>query len=300
MKNRLWSMAAVGIVAAGGLVATWAAAQQAAAPPAPPALYGGPAFPTCIVKAPTDCKLPNGKPDLTGLWAAGNPGFGGGGGNLASGAATQNFGGRGGGFDGFEGDVGLVRLTNDYFGPGAIQYKPEKWEAVIEADYNGNFEDPAQRCFPNGLPRMGAPAAIIAVKDQPFVLLIYTLREVRLIPTDGRPHNLTNVAYETWNGDSVGKWEGDTLVIETIGFTDASWLGKSGMLHGFNMKVTERLTRTGNQLRWEATVEDPEWLAQPWKLAPVTRTLATDPNATLYEPLPCDDIDRLTTTSRVR
>jgi hypothetical protein len=123
---------------------------------------------------------------------------------------------------------------------------------------------------------------------------------MRMIPTDGRPHNITNVAYETWNGDSVGHWEGDTLVIETIGFTDASWLGKSGMLHGFNMKVTERLTRDGNKLRWEATVEDPDWLVQPWKLAPVTRNLATTADATLYEPLPCDDIDRLTTTSRVR
>jgi hypothetical protein len=298
MKNTLWSVVTVAVFAAGGLIGTWAAAQQAAAP-APAPLYPGPAFPTCIVKAATDCKLADGKPDLTGLWAAGNPGFGGGGGNLASGAPTQNFGGRGGGFDGFEPDVGLQRLTRDYF-VNAPQYKPEKWEAIIEADYNGNFEDPLQRCFPNGVPRVGAPAAIIAVKDQPFVLLIYNLRETRLIPTDGRNHNLTNVAYETWSGDAVGKWEGDTLVIESIGFTDASWLGKSGFLHGFNMKVTERLTRTGNMLRWEATVEDPEWLAEPWKIAPVTRNLATDPNATLYEPLPCDDIDRLHTTSRVR
>jgi hypothetical protein len=181
-----------------------------------------------------------------------------------------------------------------------IRYKPDKWEKVIEADYNGNFEDPAQRCFPNGVPRAGAPAAIFTFGNQPFVVLVNNLRETRLIPTDGRPHNVTNVAYETWNGDSVGHWEGNTLVIETIGFTDASWLGKSGMLHGFNMKVTERLTRDGNMLRWEATVEDPEWLLQPWKLNPVTRALATDPAATLYEPLPCDDIDRLTTTSRVR
>jgi len=259
------------------------------------------AFPTCIVKAPTDCKLADGKPDLSGLWAAGNPGFGGGGGALASGATSQNFGGRGGDFIGFEPDGGLNRLTGDYFGPNAPMYKPEKWEAVLQADYDGNFDDPAQRCFPNGVPRNGAPAAIMAAKDnQPFVVLIYTLREMRMVPTDGRPHNITNVAYETWNGDSVGHWEGNTLVIETIGMTDASWLTKSGMLHGFNTKVTERLTRDGNMLRWEATVEDPDWLVQPWKPAPVTRTLATDPNATLYEPLPCDDIDRLHTTSRVR
>jgi hypothetical protein len=300
MNNRMWTaLVAGGAISAGAFIGTWAAA-QAPAGPRLPAAGTAMAFPTCIVRAPTDCRLPDGKPDLSGLWQAGNPGFGGGGGQLASGAATQNFGGRGGGFDGFEPDVGLVRLTNDYY-TNAPQYKPEKWEKVIEADYNGNFEDPLQRCFPNGLPRMGAPAAIIQAKDgQPFVFLVYSMREMRMIPTDGRPHNITNVAYETWNGDSVGRWEGDTLVIETIGFTDASWMGKSGFLHGFGMKVTERITRNGNMLRWEATVEDPEWLAEPWKLSPVNRTLATDPNATLYEPLPCDDIDRLHTTSRVR
>jgi hypothetical protein len=299
MNNRSWTaLVAAVAIAAGAFIGTWASAQQAA--PALPAAGTAMAFPTCIVRAPTDCKLADGHPDLSGLWAAGNPGFGGGGGALASGAETQNFGGRGGSFSGFEVDGGLNRLTGAYFGPNAPQYRPDKWEAILNADYNGNFEDPAQRCFPQGVPLNGAPAAVIGFKDQPFVELIYSLREMRMIPTDGRAHNLTNVAYETWNGDSVGHWEGNTLVIETIGFTDASWLGKSGMLHGFNMKVTERLTRDGNALTWEATVEDPDWLVQPYKPNPVTRQLSTVANGTLYEPLPCDDIDRLHTTSRVR
>ena len=294
-------------VAAGGLMQGTAFAQ--AAGPAP--LYPTAAAPTCIVKAPTDCRLADGHPDMTGLYVAGGPGLQNG---LASGADGIDFPGRGGDFVGHEADGGLYRETVvDTAVPAIVipgadnskvrnfpQYKPEHWNEVIDADYNGNFDDPAQRCMPNGVPRLGAPGEIIALKDAPFVLLIYSLREVRLVPTDGRSHNLINVAAETWNGDSVGHWEGDTLVIELVGFTDESWLHKNGYLHGFNMKVIEKLTRTGNALKWEAVVDDPEYLAKPWSPAPTTRNITTDPNAALVEPLPCDDIDRLHTTSHVR
>jgi len=126
----------------------------------------------------------------------------------------------------------------------------------------------------------------VAVKDQPFVILFYNLRETRVVPTDGRDHNTIDVAAETWNGDPVGHWDGDTLVIESTGFTDASWLHKNGYVHGFNMKVTEKLTRTGNSLKWEAVVDDPEYLAKPWSPSSTTRTITTDPTAMLVEPLP--------------
>ncbi len=277
---------------------TQGAAFGQAAQPAP--LYPTPAFPTCISKSPTDCRLPDGKPDLTGLWQAGAVSVGGGGGQLGSGATEQVFAGRGNNFVGFEADGGLFRTTQVALPNNQPQYRPQFWEAIIEAEYNGNFEDPLQRCFPNGVPRSGAPVAILSMPFHPFVVLVYSLREVRLVPTDGRAHNITNVAAETWNGDSVGKWEGDTLVIETVGFTDSSWLGKSGFLHGFQLKVTERITRTGNSLSYAQIVEDPEYFAAPWTPPTVTRTLVQDPNATLYEPLPCDDIDRLHTTSHTR
>jgi hypothetical protein len=145
----------------------------------------------------------------------------------------------------------------------------------------------------------------VAIKDQPWVILFYSGADspgikVRMVPTDGRPHNITNVAAETWDGDPVGHGEGDALVIETIGFTDSSWLAKSGFVHGFNMKVTEKLTRTGNSLTWQATVDDPDYFVKPWTMDPVTRQVSTDPNATLYEPLPCLDIDHLHVTSHVR
>jgi hypothetical protein len=283
-------------VVAGGLMEGTALAQAAATPQA---LYPTAEWPTCIVKQPTDCRLADGHPDLTGLWAAGGVSVGGGGGALASGAVEQVFAGRGDTFVGFEADGGLFRETGDYFN-NPPQYKPEYWDLIVDNEYNGNFEDPAQNCMPNGVPRAGAPAAIVAIPNQPFVILIYSTRELRMVPTDGRSHNLTNVAAETWDGDAVGHWEGDTLVIDTIGFTDSSWLGKSGFTHSFNMQVTEKLTRTGNALMYQATVTDPDMLVKPWTLNPVMRNLSMDPNATLYEPLPCLDIDHLHVTAHVR
>jgi hypothetical protein len=289
-------------VLAGGLLE---GTSQAQAPANPTPLYPSAEWPTCIANAPTDCHLPDGHPDLTGLWTANAPSVGGGGGALASGATEQVFAGRGNSFVGFEADGGLFRETQVAVGNGQPQYKPQFWDEIIDHEYNGNFEDPAQDCLPNGIPRAGAPAAILSPPNQPWVVLIYSGADsaglkLRMIPTDGRPHNLVNISAETWDGDPVGHWENDTLVIESVGFTDASWLAKSGFVHGFNMRVTERFTRTGNSLAYQATVEDPDYFTKPWVQDAVTRTVVTDPNATLYAPLPCNDIDHLHVTAHVR
>jgi hypothetical protein len=271
-----------------------------------PSLYPSAEWPTCIVKAPTDCRSADGHPDLTGLWVVGGPPLQNG---LDSGAIGITFAGRGDSFVGFEADGGLFRESTvdsgDPTHPNLPQYKPEYWDQIVDNEYNGNFEDPVQDCLPNGVPRVGAPAGIVEIPNQPWVMLFYNSADsfgikVRMVPTDGRAHNPVNVSLETWDGDPVGHWEGDTLVIESTGFTDSSWLFKSGFIHGFNMKVTERLTRTGNSLKWEATVEDPDYLTKPWSVTPVTRTLDPMPNDTLYEVLPCNDIDHLHVTSHVR
>jgi hypothetical protein len=293
-----------------------------AAPPAPPApLFGGPEFPVCVVKAPTDCRTEDGHPILTGLWtptsstagtAYGNgsaPSVGGGGGAIGSGIDNFDLTSRGGsGFIG-ESDGALMRMStvdsNDLNHPNFPLYKPEYWATIVDNDYNGNFLDPEQMCLPLGIPRVGPPYAMLSIAGTPFVELFYAdmrspgLR-VRMVPTDGRPHDPLNVAAETWNGDPVGHWEGDSLVIESIGFTDASWLHKNGYIHGFNMKVTERITRNGNNLTWATTVEDPDYFLQPWNLTPVTMKVNTDPNAQLFDALPCMDLDNQHTTSHTR
>jgi hypothetical protein len=240
----------------------------------------------------------DGKPDLTGIWVPA--------GGRAGGATFDEFGSgetvfpaRDGSFENFENDNALRRL-GDRNKP---LYRPEFWAQVRENDANGNQLDPEFKCRSYGVPRMGAPSQIVQTKDQ--VVLLYAggfagQNTFRVIPTDGRPHNQTRVTQETWKGDPVGRWDGDTLVIDTIGFTDESWLHKSGYFHSFKLHVIERLTRTGNTLRWEATVEDPEVLLEPWRMNPITRVIDARPNAFVPEDLPCEERDLQHMTLKVR
>jgi hypothetical protein len=90
-------------------------------------------------------------------------------------------------------------------------------------------------------------------------ILVEMVHDVRIIPVDGRPHLPQNL--RQWMGDSVGHWEGNTLVVETTNFSDqTSFRGSSP-----NMKLTERFTRVdGDTLMYEFTVEDPDAFTKPW------------------------------------
>jgi hypothetical protein len=261
----------------------WTSVVMASAPAAPGAA-AAPATP-----------MVNGKPYLGGVWNGPNPAGGGGGGGGTGGGLANDpttgplFAGRGGSFYGFEEDAGLRRAMFE----NKPIYKPEFWEKVNDLDYWANWEDPDMQCLPLGLPRIGFPVKIVHVPDENQIILFYQNKgTTRTIPTDGRPHDPARVSAETWYGHPVGKWDGNTLVIETIGFTDASWMHVNGYPHGFNMRITERYTRAGNSIRMEMVVEDPEYLQQPWIPAPVTRYLNPDPKVVaLNEDLPCLDRD---------
>ena len=75
----------------------------------------------------------------------------------------------------------------------------------------------------------------------------------------------------------MGGWEADTLVLDSISFVDSTWLARGGFFHSDQMHVVEKLTREGNQIKYEVTVEDPEVLVEPWVMTP--RTLRLNPNA---------------------
>jgi hypothetical protein len=168
-------------------------------------------------------------------------------------------------------------------------YKPEFWARVQYLDENGNKEDTTFSCFPPGVPRLGPPSRIIQTPKD--VVLLYNNRNMwRVIPTDGRPHDPVNSQDQTFTGDAVGKWEGDTLVIDVIGFNDVSWLGWPGWYHTNNMRVVERLRREGNTLRYQVTVHDPEVLIEPWEMDPRTLQLNTGDAPYLEDP-PCLDFD---------
>ena len=231
-------------------------------------------------------RTPDGHPDLNGVISQGvtNPKYF----DEQTDTGSNNVPARNGRMANFENDNALTGRA----GRNKPQYRPQFWDAVREADWNGNQIDPVPHCKPSGVPREGTPVQIIE-KDNKMVMIYASVTAVgspRIFWIDGRPHDPEKVSQETWNGDSVGHWEGDTLVIDTIGFTDESWLG-SGYIHGYKMQVTERLTRKGNDLLYEVTVDDPEYFAQPWVKYPRTIHYSTDPDAAWEEPLPCDSRD---------
>jgi hypothetical protein len=166
-------------------------------------------------------------------------------------------------------------------------YKPEFLAKVKDLDKRQVETDPVLRCKDPGLPRIGPPDKIVQQSNQ----IVFLYDDVsgafwRIIPMDGRAHR-TDVD-PSYLGDSVGHWEGDTLVVEANQFNDDSWLTDNGAFHTTDLRVTERLHRVGDTIEYQALVEDPKVLAEPWK--PRMRLLKLTPNE-LVEPTPCVDQD---------
>jgi hypothetical protein len=140
----------------------------------------------------------------------------------------------------------------------------------IKASYagaTGYLNDPVFKCFPPGVPR------IYAVDLQGVMQIVQLPREVlqlfefdhwvRHISTDGRPHN--DDAGPTWMGDSIGKWEGETFVVDTTGFNDKTRLDKMGHPHSEALHVVERFRRASHEhLQLDITIEDPKAYTKPW------------------------------------
>jgi len=193
-------------------------------------------------------------------------------------------------------DASLSEQLQHQSDPNPPPYKPEAWAKVKELASDGVHTDPAFHCRPLGVPRAGAPRQIVQTSQ--LTLLLYQIDagdgdqpgSYRLVPTDGRPHR-TDVD-PSYFGDSIGHWEGDTLVIDVIHFNDDTWLaaipgqGGSGYFHTDALHVVERLSRIGDTLRWEATVEDPNVLSKPWKMTPQTEILTQD---MIYEQPVCEE-----------
>jgi len=164
---------------------------------------------------------------------------------------------------------------------GRPTYKPEFWDKVQQLDMWTNKYDPVMTCQPLGVPREGPPRRIYQTdRDITFIYLGGDAGggygEYRVIPTDGRPHGKSAEFDVTYLGDTVGRWEGDTLVLDAVAFSDATWLGRGGFFHSDQMHVVERFTRQGDALLYDVTVEDPEVLVEPWVLP--TRTVGRNPN----------------------
>jgi hypothetical protein len=107
---------------------------------------------------------------------------------------------------------------------------------------------------------VGPPTKIVQTADE--VIFLYAQggagtqpTDFRVIPTDGRKHDPVRAKDVTYYGHSVGRWEGDTLVVDSVGFNDITWLDKGGYFHSDKMRVLERFRREGNVLHYQVTVE---------------------------------------------
>ena len=243
MKQAFWGFVVlVAVVAAVLFTASTRVAGQASA--------GG----TSVSDTP---RMPDGHPDLNGFWY-----------RKVAGPTTRIEGGS------IIRNVGVPTVP-DRYDPGTPTYKPEALVQVNTLNEDPALTDPAFNCGPPGVPRIGPPQRIVQTREE-VVILYDDLNGnfFRLIPTDGRPHR-TGIETSA-HGDGVGHWERDTLVIETRNFDEDTWLGDNGLFHTGDLRVTERLTREGNTLTWEAIVEDPAVLVEPWSVTPRTLMLKTD------------------------
>jgi hypothetical protein len=179
-------------------------------------------------------------------------------------------------------------LYNKPLGDAKPEYKPEfaaKVKALNETQVN---EDTTLHCVSPGVPRVGPPHQIVhTAKQAVFLYADNTGNQWRVIPLDGRPHSTDPETAATYNGDSVGHWDGDTLVVDVTRLTDDTWLGDNGLFHSRKLHVTERLRRVGDTIQYQVTAEDPEVLLKPWTLS---RTLTLQSDA-LEEAAPCIDKD---------
>jgi hypothetical protein len=153
--------------------------------------------------------------------------------------------------------------------PGALpstpkpSYKPEFQAKVKDLFDHESKTDPVFYCGRPGIPRIGSPRKIVQLPTETIFLYEDASGDpYRIIPTDGRPHRTD--ANPTHYGDSIGRWEGNTFVVDVTNFVEDTWFGEDGYFHSDAMHVVERLWRDGDNLVWQATVEDPKVLAAPW------------------------------------
>jgi hypothetical protein len=167
------------------------------------------------------------------------------------------------------------------------KYKPEFQAKVADFKKRQVELDTNLRCQAPGVPRIGPPHKIIQnAREVVFLYDDVNGAFFRIIPTDGRPHRKDVPA--SYLGDSIGRIEGDTLIVETVGFNEETWLTDNGAFHTKDLKVTERFRRVGDTIEWRATVNDPAILTEPWALKPQVMWIT---DIELEEPARCEDRD---------
>jgi hypothetical protein len=162
---------------------------------------------------------------------------------------------------------------------GEIPYLPAALARRNENRENWAERDPEIKCYLPGVPRamyMPFPFQIFQSESHFFIAFEYAGAVRNIYLQDPGPPQV-----DSWMGQSVGRWEGDTWVVVSNGFNDQTWFDRAGNHHSWQMVVTERFTLTDrDHIMYEATIEDPETFSRPWQIRmPLYRHV--DPNARL-------------------
>lgn len=148
---------------------------------------------------------------------------------------------------------------------GGLPYQPWAAALVKERKAEIGVKDPTTHCLPGGVVKTYTTPLLHKIVQTPGLLLILSERDAayRQIFLDGRP--LPKDPQPSWNGYSTGRWDGDTLIVETAGFRDGLWLDRNGSPMTDAAKMTERFRRvTFGKLEIEITVDDPKAYTKPW------------------------------------
>jgi hypothetical protein len=218
-------------------------------------------------------RLPDGHPDMQGLWYkfAGqgfDPLYVG----LLDGAPVGRGGGRGGG------GRGPAPGATAFLRPGVpvLPYLPAAAALQKDRAEHHMFDDPEAHCHIPGVPRgtEQPPYPFEIIQDEKYFTIFYeAMHDVRIIPMDHSPHPRN---YRAWDGDSRGYWEGDTFVVDVSNFNGRTWLDMDANFVDENEQVIERYTLIdADTIAYRATVTDPTVFSHPWTM---NLTLKRRPN----------------------
>jgi len=197
----------------------------------------------------------DGKPDLTGVWQPAS---------TIRGSWEEANTGTGLGGTGTNPNAPAALSSADRHGEGA-PYQPWAAKNVLESFNKRGIDDPTARCLPAGIPRLHSfglfPVQIVQTPRQVIILYEY-MNVFRVIPLNAKH---PDDAEPTYMGDSIGHWEGDTLVVDITNFNDKTWLLGAGTFHSEALHITERYTRVNkDQINYDVVMEDPNVLTKPW------------------------------------
>ena len=167
-------------------------------------------------------------------------------------------------------DISVILLPGEQIS--LTPYGAERYRKVDMAN------SPSYKCLPYGPARGLQSTNPFQIVQTPDLFAIITEHiDYRMIYTDGRRHPEDILDYPEWMGHSIGRWEGDTLVVDTIGMREETWLDTSGFEHSDKLCMTERFQKTGpDTIRLTVTIDDPVFYTKPFTYGRNVRRMGKD------------------------